>query len=318
MAQQPDLPGPTTSYSDPFYDRLESVAQRVTRRLGWIVLALVVIVVVAVVTHQMTRNTPNAASAGRFLEAATLRIEAEQARDPAERTSKLAEATKAFAAVAADESVTPYYRARAGIELTQTELDSSALSEAKATIAKARAQAALAQDADLDLAVGLSEAAVLYQSGDHATAESRYLAIERAAGLTHPDRQIAAILGAAQSMTAQQRIDEAIAKLEPLINRTDAQAAVLLAIARNEYWTLKRKQVAKPTGEAPAPTAAPVGEAPLAPPTAAAPQPATEPAPVVEAAPAAPATATPAPSAPTAAPAPAATTPAPAPGPEGK
>lgn len=312
MAQQPDLPGPTTSYSDPFYDRLESVAQRITKRLWLLLLALVVIVVVAVITHSIMRDTPIAASAGRFLDAVTLRMEAEQARDPAERTSKIAEAAKSFIAVAADESVTPYYRARAGIELTQIELDRSALSEAKAAIEKARAVAAKAQDPDLDLAIGLSEAAVLSQSGDHAAAESRYLAIERAAGLTHPDRQIAATLGAAQALTAQNRLDDAIAKLEPLINRSDQQAVVLLALARNEYWSLKRKQGTKPgsdvpatTPAAPATTPAPAAPAPAGNETAAA-QPAPTPAPAAQ-----PATA------PAAAPQPT-VVPAPAPGPEGK
>lgn len=318
MAQQPDLPGPTTSYSDPFYDRLESVAQRITKRLWLLLLALVVIVVVAVVTHSILRDTPIAASAGRFLDAATLRMEAEQA-DPAERTAKFAEVTKAFTAVAADETVTPYYRARAGIELTQIELDRSALSEAKAAIEKARAQAAKALDPDLDLAVGLSEAAVLAQSGDHAGAEARYLAIERAAGLTHPDRQVAATLGAAQALTAQGRVEDAIAKLEPLITRTDPQATVLLALARNEYWSLKRKLVTKPAADAQAPATppvpAPVGnDAPATPAPTAAPaaaQPTSTPAPA--AAPAAPA--------PVVAPQPAPAAPAPvtpAPGPEGK
>jgi hypothetical protein len=266
MAQQPDLPGPTTSYSDPFYDRLEALAQRITKRLWLVLLALVVVVIAAVVTHAIMRDTPVAASAGRFLDAATLRMEADQARDPAERTTKLAEAAKAFTAVAADETNTPYYRARAGIELAQLDLDRSALSDAKADIEKARAQAAKALDPDLDLAVGLSEAAVLFQSGDAAAAESRYLAIERAAGLTHPDRQVAAIIGAAQTMRAQNRIDDAVAKLEPLITRNDQQAQILLAVAKSEYWTLKRLQATKPGAEAPA---APTPAAPTPPPAAA-------------------------------------------------
>lgn len=304
MAQQPDLPGPTTSYSDPFYDRLEAVAQRIAKRLWLVVLALVVVVVVAVVTHAAMRDTPIAASAGQFLDAATKRMEAERAREPGERAAKLAEAEKAFVAVAADEAVTPYYRARASIEITQLELDRGAISEAKASIAKARGWAAKALDPDLDLAIGLSEAAVSFQAGEFAAAETGYLNVERSAsGLTYPDRQIAATIGAAQSMVALNRIDDAIAKLEGLANRNDNNATMLLSVAKNEYWALKRRQAApqaKPASpEAPvAPVpAAPVDAAPAAAPVPTAPVP------------------TPIAPAPTA---PAAAAPAAAPSPEGK
>jgi hypothetical protein len=174
MAQQPDLPGPTTSYSDPFYDRLESLAQRITKRLWLVLLALVVIIVAAVVTHASLRDTPIAASANQFLNAATIRMEAEQGRDPVMRATKLADADKAFAAVAADETVTPYYRARASLELAQLQLDRSELSAAKASVEKARAFAAKAGDPDLDLAIGLSEAAVQLQNNELTAAEASY------------------------------------------------------------------------------------------------------------------------------------------------
>ena len=305
MAQQPDLPGATTSYSDPFYDRLEALAQRITKRLWLLAIALVVVVVVAVVTHAAMRDTPIAASAGQFLDAATKRMEAERAREPSERTAKLAEAEKAFAAVAANETVTPYYRARACIEITQLELDRSAINEAKASIAKARVFATTALDPDLDLAIGLSEAAVLFQAGEFAAAETRYLNVESgASGLTHPDRQIAATIGAAQAMVALNRIDDAIAKLEGLANRTDNNATMLLSVAKNEYWALKRRKASPPAALiAPAPPAIPAPAAPVVIPAPVAPVPSETTAPVP-----APAVLTPAP-VPT--PAPAATTPAP-------
>lgn len=315
MAQQPDLPGETTSYSDPFYDRLEALAQRITRRLWLLVLALVVVVVVAVVTHAAMRDTPIAASAGQFLDAATKRMEAERAREPSERTAKLAEAEKAFAAVVANETVTPYYRARACIEITQLELDRSAINEAKASIAKARVLATTALDPDLDLAIGLSEAAVLFQAGEFAAAETRYLNVESAAsGLTHPDRQIAATIGAAQAMVALSRIDDAIAKLEGLANRTDNNATMLLSVAKNEYWALKRRKATPPAAliapEAPATpaSATPTSAAPVA-------APAEIPAPIAPV----PTATVPVPAATTPAPvAPAPVAPAPAPTPEGK
>jgi tetratricopeptide (TPR) repeat protein len=312
MAQQPDLPGPTTSYSDPFYDRLEALAQRIAKRLWLVVLALVVVVVVAVITHAAMRDTPIAASAGQFIDAATKRMEADRARDPGERTTKLAEAEKAFAAVSADEAVTPYYRARACIEAAQLELDRGAIDEAKASIAKAKTFATKALDPDLDLTIGLSEAAVLFQAGDYAAAETSYLNVERATGLTHPDRQIAATIGAAQAMVALNRIDDAITKLEVLANRNDNNAIMLLSVAKKEYWALKRRQsapAANPTAPETPALPAPTAPAP-AEPTAAAPAEATPSAPVVPA-PVVPA-ATPV------APAPAPVAPAPAPSPEGK
>lgn len=303
MAQQPDLPGPSTSYSDPIYDRLEVVAQRIVKRLWLIVVALVAVIVIAVVTHASLRHTPIAASASQFLDAATIRMEADRG-DPAARATKLTEAAKAFAAVAADEKVTPYYRARAYIELTQLDLDRSQLTEAKAAVEKAREFAAKAEDPDLELTVGLSEAAVLLQTNEHQTAETRYLSIERAAGQTYPDRQIAATLGAAQAMIAQKKTDEAIAKLETLINRTDTNASMLLALAKNQYWALKRAKAAPAAPVAPAAA----GDKPAVP---SAEQPAATPvAPTAAPAPSAVAPTTPAAAAPVA--------PTPAPGPEGK
>lgn len=320
MAQQPDLPGPTTSYSDPFYDRLESVAQRITKRLWLVILALVVIVVVAVVTHTTLRDTPVAASAGRFLDAATLRMEAEQIREPSLRSGKLAEAEKALIAVAADQANTPYYRARAHIEIAQLELDRSALSEAKASIEKARGLASLATDPDLDLAIGLSEAAVLFQSGDNAAAENRYAAIERAAGLTFPDRQVAAILGVAQTLIAQNKIDDAILKLETLVNRADTNAGNLLNLAKTQYWALKRRQAAGPAAPI-APNADAAAAQPTAPVAAPVAQPVAPAEAVAALAPLAPAAApapAPVPTAPAAVPPSQPTAPAAAPGPEGK
>jgi tetratricopeptide (TPR) repeat protein len=302
LMAEPDLPGPTTSYSDPFYDRLEAAAQRIARRLWLVLLGIVVVVVVAVVTHTALRDTPIAASAGKFLDASTTRQSVDEARDPGERASRLAAAEKALAAVAADTTVTPYYRTRAGIELAQVLLDRDALSEAKTTIDQARTLAATAGDPDLDLAVGLSEAAILLQTGDAAGAESRYAAVERAAGATYPDRQIAAVLGGAQALLALGRRDDAIAKLEPLITRSDETAASLLNLARNQYWALKR-QAATPAA-APAPAATD--------PATPAAAPADQPAPATTAPPA-PAPAASAPSTPVTP-----TAPAPAPGPEGK
>ncbi len=261
MAESPEIPSPTTSYSDPIYDRLEIVAQRILRRIGLIIAALVVIVIVAVFSHQAMKNNPTAASANQFLTALSSKQDAEQNRNPAERTGLIDTAQKALIAVANDETVTPYYRARAQLEIVQIALDRSQLSDASAAVAKAKEWSGKSDNADLDLAVGLSEAAVALQKGDFAPAEQLYASVERAAGANFPDRQMAGVLGVAKAMELQGRIDDAIAKLETLINRSDSNATMLVNLAKNEYWTLKRRK-ATPAPETPStgatPNAAPV------------------------------------------------------------
>ena len=272
MAQLPETAGPTTSYSDPFYDRLESVAQRISRRIGLVLLAIAVAVAVAVVVHSRMGNSPAAASANSFLSASTQREQANRERDPLARGVKQSEAAKAFATLAADEQATPYFRARACIELTQDHLDHAALTEAKAQVAKAKEFAAKADDPDLDLAIGLSQAAVELQAGEHAAAEKTYLGVERAAGATYPDRQIAALLGATIAMAAQSRVDDAIAKLEPLMSRVDGgSASLLIGIAKQQYWKLKRQKAEGVAPAAPAPAAPTTGAAAPPPPSVAAP-----------------------------------------------
>jgi len=216
------------------------------------------VVVVAVFSHQAMKNSPNAASANQFLTALSSKQDAEQSRNPAERAGLIDTAQKMLIAVANDETVTPYYCARAQLEIVQIALDRSQLSDASAAIAKAKEWSSKSDDADLDLVVGLSEAAVALQKGEFGPAEQLYANVDRAAGANFPDRQMAGALGAAKAMELQGRIDDAIAKLETLINRSDSNATMLVNLAKNEYWTLKRRQATP----APAPVPAPVPEAP--------------------------------------------------------
>ncbi len=276
MAESPEIPNPTTSYSDPIYDRLETVAQRIIRRLGLVILAMAVIVAVAVVSHQAMKNNPTAASAHEFLTAFTNKQEAEQARNPVEKNAGLDAAQKELTAVATNEAITPYYRARAYVELTQIALNRSQLTEASAAVEQAKTFASKSENADLELAVGLSEAAVFLQKGEHAAAENLYRSVERAAGQNNPDRQMAAAIGAAKAMELQGNLEGAIAILEGPINRVDKNASMLIELAKNTYWALKRKQATP----APAVNSNPQPETPIAPTpgateTAPAPAPAT-------------------------------------------
>jgi tetratricopeptide (TPR) repeat protein len=255
---------------------------------------MVVIVAIAVVIHQTMKDNPTAASANLFLNALTTKQEAEQSRMPNGPAVNLDAANKAFTDVATNESVTPYYRARAYIELTQIALTRSQLSDASTAIGQAKNWATQCNDSDLDLAVGLSEAAVALQKGEYPVAETLYLSVANAAGANNPDRQFAGIIGAAKAMELQNNLEGAIAKLEEVINRSDNNATMLINLAKNTYWSLKRRQATP----APAPAPAPAPEAPAPAPTGEAPQPAPAPAAPVEA-PAPPATAAPAPVVPT-------------------
>ncbi len=252
---------PVTSYSDPIYDRLEGLAHAIRQRMALCIAVLVALVAVAVLVNRRLKDTPMAASAAAF-------VPAGEERDPA----KLA---AAYAKLADDPAITPLFRARACIELTQIALGAGKVDEAKAHVAKAAEQAGAIDSLDLNLAVQLSRAAVELQSGDAAKAEDTYSRVERSAGAKNPDRQLAATLGVVLAQEKQGKMDDAIAKLEPLVGRADAQARSLLDMARAKYWQLKRLQAekaaaaadqkpaeAKPAAPAPAADAKPSSPAP--------------------------------------------------------
>lgn len=256
MANPAD-PQPVTSYSDPIYDRLESLSQKIRQRMALFIIALVGAVVVAVVVHQQMQNTPVAASAAAFMRAG------EERRDPAKTAEE-------YSKLVLDEAIIPLFRARACIELTQLALNAGKLDEAKTHVAKAEEQAKMADSLDLTLAVQLSQAAVELQGGDAAKAQTLYEKVERNAGAKYPDRQLAAVLGVALSLEQQDKLDDAATKLETVINRADSMARSLLDLARTQYWRIKRVQAEKAAAPAPAAAkpAVPAVEAKPAAPTA--------------------------------------------------
>ena len=259
MPPLPDATGPTTSYSDPIYDRLESVAQRLTRRLGLVILALLVGIAVAVIIHSRMQESPEAASASAFTKAQDQVEEANRERD-AEKAAKLAAALTALQGVASNEKITPFFRSRAFIELVQQDLSANHLGEGKAHAAKALELATQSQDSELRLKAELSVAAVQLQAGENAEAEKSYLQVESHAGAKSADSSIVAVLGAARAMELQGKLEEAATKLESITSRVDASAHELVQLARQQYWRLKRLQALKDAPPAaPAPGAAPTG-----------------------------------------------------------
>lgn len=255
MANPAD-PLPVTSYSDPVYDRLEGLSQKIRQRMALFIAALVAAVVIAVVMHQWLQNTPMAASAAAFIRAGEHRQDPAKAATVAEEYRKLVE----------DPAILPLFRTRACIELTQMALSAGKLDEARTHIAKAAEQAAGQENLDLSLAVQLSRAAVELQAGELAKAEETYAKVERSAGAKFPDRQLAAVLGVALALEKQGKLDDAAAKLETVINRADTMARNLLDLGRAQYWRIKRAQADKAATPAvvPAPTA-PVAPAVSAP-----------------------------------------------------
>jgi tetratricopeptide (TPR) repeat protein len=283
--------GPTSSYSDPIYDRIDTFAQAVKRRWWIYLVALVVIVVAAQLLRMWATNRPEEAASAAFNAALG-------AEKPEDRVAKLH-------ALAGDDKASAYYRSRSFIELVQDQLQHDDATAAKASAERAMKLAEQSKDIELQYAARLSRGAAEFQLGELDTALADYSKVETG-GARYGAQQIEATLGAARTLIKQGKRDEAIAKLEPMLTRTDAGAEALLSMARVYYWKLKREQAeaALPQGAQPAGPASPAPAQPQAS------QPATQPAPAPaqpnapQAQPAAPASPAPAqPAAPASAPA---------------
>ena len=247
--------GTTSSYSDPFYDRLEAFANVIKR--SWLLVIVVVILCVAGVftlTWALQRH-PDAGSAARFI----------TARDEQDATKR----TAAYQALVADPTVTAVFRARAGIEVVSDLLAKGDTASAAPVALKASADASASGDVDMQLAAKLSVAAVHQQSGELEPAATAYSEAKRVAGVKYPVSRLTAELGLAQVLMAQGKRAEALTELEPLIARNDAGAEQLIGLAKAMYWDLKRTLAEVPA--APAAPAAPVAEAAPAAPAPAAP-----------------------------------------------
>lgn len=227
------IDGPTTSYSDPFYDRLETVSRLLRQHLVLVLGVIVAAVVLAVVVRQALTSHPEAGSAATFLQA--------QERAEAARGDRNA-AFAAWQAVLADQATTPYFKARAAIELAQVHLLGGEATAARDAARKAADFAKLADDAELTATVSLTRAAAELQAGELDAALASYAEAGRAAGARLPVPQLEAELGQARVLERQGKVEEAIARLEPLVARSDAGAESLLAVAKVRYWFLRRHQ----------------------------------------------------------------------------
>lgn len=243
MANPEDLE-PVSSYSDPFYDRLDRAYRYLRRRV-----VLVVIVVVATVTAVLAVNW----WLQRNLEAAGL-VALRMAELPKPGD---AGTDRRLEALADDAEQLPLIRARAAIEVVQKRLDAGEIDQARKAAQLALRLGIESGDTETALVARLSQAAVLFQAGDLEAARSEYETAKRsAAGLY--SHQIEAILGLARVHERQGRLEDALTILEPLLSRTDQGSQQLVGLARSRYWLLKARMAGSASAAVPATGAMPI------------------------------------------------------------
>lgn len=244
--------GPSSSYSDPFYDRLDSIFTFIKKAWPLVLLALIAAVLAVFAVTWFLQRHPEAGSAVRYV----------AARDEQDETKRDA----ALAVVAAETSVTPVFRALAQNDLTQTHLLKGDTAGAGPLAAKAVEYAGQGKDSEVQLIAKLSRAGTFQQAKEYDQSATAYAEVKRAAGAKYAMAQLEATLGLSRTLIAQGKTDDAILELESLINRNDAGAEQLLGFARMQYWDLKRTQAeaklapaaVAPAAVAPAASAVPV------------------------------------------------------------
>src|SRR4051812_25624292 len=98
MAEPTIDSAPTTSYSDPIYDRLEMLSNRVRRARWLIIAAIVVAVFLGLGLRALLNNHPEAASAEAFIKA--------REEEGSERQQA------ALKAIVDNAKITPFFRAK--------------------------------------------------------------------------------------------------------------------------------------------------------------------------------------------------------------
>ena len=230
-APTPDQ-APATSYSDPFYDRLDAMSQRIKRQWILIIVLLVAAIAGGAVLTAWLRRNPEAAAYNRLFEA----------------RGDIA----ALTTLADDAGLPPGIRIDAAAEAVQLHLmrkdTAAAMILAERTLALARAN----QEAPLTAGAQLSLAAVHEQAGRIDEAKAAYQTIERASNLgQHTHLRLIAAFGVARIAEAQSDLDTAINALETHAFRTESHAQSLARVARTELTRLRlARSLAAPAGSA--------------------------------------------------------------------
>jgi thioredoxin-like negative regulator of GroEL len=232
-----DDTGPTTSYSDPFYDRLDLIAQQVRRQWALVVLVVIIFIGVGIAIQVSLTSRPDAAAASAYVDASRLLDSGNPEEQP--------KGEAAMAEILANGAV-PRFRAKAGIDLADQRLRKGDVAGARSAAETALVQARAADDAELALVAQLSLGAVAEQAGDAAAAETAARQVFAAAA-AFPATRLAAQLALARALEQGGRPQEAAEILEPLLTRNDNGARKLLDLAAVEYWRLKRGLAASAT-----------------------------------------------------------------------
>ena len=186
----PQTPEELSSYSDPLYDRMESIANRLGQRWWLYVIAVILAVIIAFVMRDILGRSPDAAAHHRY----------ETAAD-----------TQALIALSRDDSMTAEFRVHAGIEAAQNLLLDAEIDEAEALIRSLAPLVAASRHESRTLALvkDLSLAAVHEQVEEFAAALELYQGVESRAGRQMPIHTILGGLGATRVLQAQARALEA-------------------------------------------------------------------------------------------------------------
>ncbi|HYE07792.1 MAG TPA: hypothetical protein VEL07_19900 [Planctomycetota bacterium] len=243
--------GPSTSYSDPIYDRLDTVAQRVAKRWPLLLLALLLIIGIALVLRHIAASDPETTSAFAYLDAL-------DESDEVKRTERLT-------AVAHEDDHTDFFRARAHLDLVQHHLLAPDLAGAREHADAAMALARTSEDPGIEFEARLAQAAVAEDAGELDVALTAYQDVESGTAGTFPAQRMAATLGAARVLQKAGDLDGALAKLEPLIANTDRDARQLVQYGRWLYWQIKRQQANAPDALVTAPPAGAAADGAAAP-----------------------------------------------------
>jgi tetratricopeptide (TPR) repeat protein len=250
-----DDDAPLSSYSDPFYDRLDALSRQIKRQ-WWLILLVIIILALGAIALRLWLHREPVALGG------AIAARAIDERDEAKREALWSE-------LADGPSQDAGFRAAACIELSQILLNRGDAIKARERAQQAENLARDAKDDDLVLAAGLSRAAANLDAGDAKTALELYEKATRNAGAKHPMRKLAAELGAAVCMEKLGQSADAMARLEPLTTRSDRGSEQLVQLATAMHWRLKRasEKTALPAtapSPEPLPAATPATPAPTA------------------------------------------------------
>jgi hypothetical protein len=231
MATPNDI-GPTSSYSDPIYDRLEALSQWVRRMWFAVILVLAIVIALAVYLSLRARHTPDSLGAQQF-------ALAHDERDDNKREARLRELGTTLESA--------QFRTQALIEAGQLALQRKDPAAARADLVAAAAIAANLSDEDrLAAQILISQGSIEHQAQAYDQALGFYTKAEPLVRTRFPDLRVQLALQQALALEAKQDLDGAIAKLEPLLGTTDVYAEGLLDQARAYHARLSAIKAGEP------------------------------------------------------------------------